>query len=91
MIEEYAKAWMEWGQLLTRSHQEAAAEEAFRKALSYKPDMPYAAFQLAYIYFMRNDIDRADYYYHWSVDNFHSMHRAGRGLEKVFSGDSPGH
>jgi len=74
LIEEYAKAWMEWGRLLVQSHQDAAAAEAFLKALSYKPDMPYAAFQLAYVYFSHNDFDHADYYYRWSVDNFRQMH-----------------
>jgi tetratricopeptide (TPR) repeat protein len=73
LIEEYAKAWMDWGRLLLRSNQADAAIEAFLHALALKPDMPYAAFQLGYIYFSRNDLARADYYYHWCTDNFQRM------------------
>ncbi len=75
LIEEYAKAWMEWGRLLAKSHQEAASVDAYLHALAIKPDLPYAAFQLGYYYFQINDLAKADYYYHWCIDNFRAMHR----------------
>ena len=75
LIGQYAKAWMEWGRLLVRSRQEAESVTAFLRALNLKPDMPYPAFQLGFIHFSRNDLSRADYYYHWAVDNFRKMSR----------------
>jgi hypothetical protein len=75
LIEEYAKAWMEWGRLLARSGRGAEAADAFRRTLSLKPDTPYAAFQIGYLYFEQNKLPQADYYYRWSVDNFRKMHR----------------
>jgi hypothetical protein len=75
LIEEYAKAWMEWGKLLTNNHQTPQVIEAFRHALSLKPDMPYPVFQLGYLYFSNNQFPQADFYYHWAVDNFRIMER----------------
>jgi tetratricopeptide (TPR) repeat protein len=75
LIEEYAKAWMEWGRLLTKSHQDEAASEAYLHVLSLKPDMPYPAFQLGFYYFQKNDLAQADYYYRWCIRNFRQMLR----------------
>ncbi len=73
VIEEYAKSWMEWGRLALRSNQFPAAEEGFLHALSLKPDMPYPAFQLGFMFFQQNKLPQADYYYRWSVENFRAM------------------
>jgi hypothetical protein len=73
LIEEYAKAWFEWGRLLARSRQDAEAIAAFRRALVIKPDMPYAAFQIAFIMFSQNKWPEADRYYRWSSDNFEKL------------------
>jgi tetratricopeptide (TPR) repeat protein len=75
LVEEYAKAWMEWGRLLSRGGGNTETIGAYLHALSIKPDMPYAAFQLGYYYFQRNDLKKADFYYRWCVDNFRIMHR----------------
>lgn len=75
VIEEYAKAWMEWGRLALRSNQIPAAKIGFLHSLSLKPDMPYPAFQLGFMYFQQNKLAEADYYYHWSLDNFRVMER----------------
>src|SRR5207245_1551324 len=75
LIEEYANAWMEWGKLLLRSHQEAAAVDAFTHALALKPEMPYPAFQIGFIYFQQGKWDRADFYYRWCVESFRRMSR----------------
>jgi len=62
LIEAYAKAWMRIGD-----------EDALRMAMALKPDMPYAPFQLAYLYYARGDFATAARYYARTLKNFDVM------------------
>jgi tetratricopeptide (TPR) repeat protein len=73
LIEHYAKAWMSWGRFLMNNGRIPEAMQAFRQALVFKSDLPYAAFQLGYLYFSQSDWAKAEYYYAWANDNFAEM------------------
>ncbi len=89
LIEEYAKAWLARARELSQTAPTVAAEMAFRRALALKPDMPYAALQLAYVYYLRQDFTHALHYYSWAVDLFRQMNEqavAWRSLPELRAG-----
>ncbi|MFA5975650.1 MAG: tetratricopeptide repeat protein [Elusimicrobiota bacterium] len=73
LVEAYAKAWMRSGQEALRAGRWTDAQTAYQNAFRYKPDLPYASFELAYAYFMQNRYPEADQAYQTADRQFQQL------------------
>ena len=70
LVEEYSRAALMEGESFMRQQDMPRAREALLRALTMKPEQPYAAFSLGYTAFQTQDLAGAERYYSWAVDLF---------------------